>query len=148
MRLSAIPPLIGLAALSACASMPQGSFVAPLQSGQDPAILASGICNFVSDRIPPAASTVALVPAEKGDALTPLLEADLRNQGFSVVRAGAKNQPAGADDLRYLVTPFFGGDLVRLDMKPGHIRASRYYIRNTAGYLQPGGPFTVAESAP
>jgi hypothetical protein len=141
-------PLIAALGLSACATLdgPQTSYVAPLQSPKaDAYTLAGGICNFLTDdaNLSPMNTTIAVAGAGKGDELAPTLADELRQSGFAVVSPG-QPVPAGAKRLRYVVTPLLGGELLRVDIEAGGItRASRYYLRDSAGYLQAGGPFTV-----
>jgi hypothetical protein len=48
--------------------------------------------------------------------------------------------------LRYWVTPVDNGDVVRLSIDD-RTEASRFFIRNTQGGLQAGGPFMVRQRA-
>jgi hypothetical protein len=132
--------------LSACAMVgPQTSYVEPLESPRDPAVVAGGISYFMLSRFPPGSTTISLDPPVSGqenNALTPVLAATLQGRGY---RVSTLAPPApGSHTLRYWVTPLdSSGELVRL-MIDGTIACSRFYIRNTAGGLQSGGPFTVA----
>ena len=53
--------------------------------------------------------------------------------------------PAGAHTLRYWVTPLdASGELGRL-LIDGRETAARFFLRDTAGDLESGGPFTVMQ---
>jgi hypothetical protein len=132
--------------LSGCAMVgPQTSYVEPLATPTDSGVLAGGIGYFMVSRFPPGSTTISLDPPLQGqenNELTPVLAATLQGRGFQVTSAG----PAapGAHTLRYWVTPLdSSGELVRL-LIDGNVACSRFYVRNTAGGLQSGGPFTVA----
>lgn len=140
--------LLCLAALQAgCVLGPGTSYVADLQQPEDAEVLADGMAGFVALRLPAPSSTVALDPTlagQAGNALTPALAAALRRRGFAVAESG--QVPEGAHRLRYLVTPLDSGDLVRLTLD-GTTEGARFFVRNTAGGLQSGGPFTVTQAA-
>ena len=141
----AMPCLAAL--LTGCAFGPNSSYVAQLQQPADAEILANGMTAFVAMRLPAASSTVALDPTpsdQAGNALTPALAAALRDHGFAVAENG---QPvaASAHRLRYLVTPLDNGDLVRLTLDDA-TEGSRFFVRNSAGGLQSGGPFMVTQA--
>ena len=108
-------------------------------------MIAAGIGTFLRTQMPAASSTIVLEPTpmdQAGNALTPALADNLRQQGFAVADGVA---PAGAHTLRYWVTPMDGsGELVRLTID-GRKEASRFFVRGSAGDLQGGGPFTVME---
>ena len=138
--------LLACASLAACAGGPGGSYVAPLTAPADAQTLASGIADFMASSLPAAATTLALEPPspeQSGNALTPVLADALRRRGFATVDSGDAEVPPGARRLRYRVTPMDGGDLVRLTIDGGAIQGNRFFVRNRAGILQAGGPFTV-----
>jgi len=141
----AVPALAALG-LAGCASVgPSTSYVLPLSSPADAQVLASGISSFLTTQLPAASTTLVLDPTpsdQASNALTPILASDLRQQGFAV----ADDAPAaGSHTLRYWVTPFdTSGELVRL-LIDGRREASRFFVRNTGGGLQSGGPFTVMQ---
>ncbi|AWK88612.1 conjugal transfer protein TrbH [Azospirillum thermophilum] len=139
--------VVGVALLlGGCASFgPRSSYVEAVTPADAP-LLAADIAGFVSDRLPAASTTVALdEPAGElaSDSLTPVLRDELRRIGFGV--AGADQKAPGAHALRYLVTPLNAGVLVRLQFD--RTTASRLWLRNSAGTLQAGSPFTVREDA-
>jgi hypothetical protein len=109
------------------------------------------MAEFVSARLPVASSTIVLDPTpsdQSGNALTAAFASALRRSGFAVAEDG-QPVPAGAHHIRYLVTPLDNGDLARLTIDAS-TEGSRFFVRNTAGGLQAGGPLTVtqAEAAP
>jgi len=145
LRRFALPCLAAL--LTGCSFGPNSSYVAQLQQPTDAQVLAKGIAAFVAMRLPAASSTVALDPTPSDQArnsLTPALASALRRRGFAVAENG---QPVAASThhLRYLVTPLDNGDLVRLTLD-GATEGSRFFVRNSAGGLQSGGPFTVTQA--
>lgn len=135
------------ALLTGCALGPNGSYVAQLQQPADAQVLANGMAAFVAMRLPAASSTVALDPTpseQAGNALTPSLASALRRGGFAVAE-DRQTVPSGAHRLRYLVTSLDNGDLVRLTLD-GVTEGSRFFVRNSAGDLQSGGPFMVMQA--
>ncbi len=137
-----LPLVVTAAMLSGCAYDPGSSYVEPLTAPADATILASAITEFVSMRLPAARTAVILQATSDGqasNAVTPLLTDDLRRRGFALVADGT----SGAHRVRYLVTPLDQGDLLRLSLDGGSTEASRFFVRNTAGALQAGGPFTI-----
>lgn len=131
--------------LAGCAGVVDASYVGPLAAPADAAVLASGITEFMAARLSPATTTLALDPLasdQTSNALTPALTASLRKRGFATVEAGGA-APPGARHVRYWITPMGTGNLVRLTIDGGAIEGSRFFIRNSKGGLQAGGPFTV-----
>ncbi|MGI4941977.1 MAG: hypothetical protein ACRYHQ_15695, partial [Janthinobacterium lividum] len=144
-------PALAVCGLSACAEVgPRTSYVEPLPHAGDAEVLAGSIGTFLATQIPAASSTIALDPTptdQDSNALTPVLAASLRQQGFAVTAdASAAPGTPGAQTghtLRYWITPMdSSGELVRL-LLDGNKEASRFFVRNTAGTLQSGGPYTV-----
>ncbi|HYF90218.1 conjugal transfer protein TrbH [Azospirillum sp.] len=132
--------------LGGCAGVgPRSSYVEAVTPADAP-VLVADIAGFVAERLPAAATTLALdapAGAMSSDSLTPVLRGELRRIGFGVADAGQK--APGAHPLRYLVTPLDAGLLVRLQVD--RTTASRLWLRNSAGTLQAGSPFTVREDA-
>jgi hypothetical protein len=144
-RVLRLLPLAAACALAACAVGPDSSYVTSLSAPTDAAVIAAGIGSFMRTQLPAASTTIVLDPTptkQANNALTPVLADSLRRQGFAVAQGAA---PAGSHTLRYWVTPLdASGELVRL-MIDGRKEASQFFVRNTAGNLQTGGPFTVAQ---
>jgi hypothetical protein len=141
----ALPCLAAL--LAGCTLGPDTSYVAELQQPADAEILVNGMAAFVAMRLPAASSTVVLDPTPSDqvrNSLTPALTAALRRRGFAVAEDG-QAVSAAVHHLRYLVTSLDNGDLVRLTLD-GAIEGSRFFVRNTAGGLQSGGPFMVTQA--
>lgn len=133
--------------LAACALDPNGSYVGLIERPEDAAVLASGITAFVSAKLPAASSTVVLdaTPADQSsNALTPALAESLRRAGFAIADSG-QTGPNATHHLQYVVTPLDTGSLVRL-LLDDRTSATRLFVRNTSGELQPGGPFTVTQA--
>ncbi len=143
-------PALAACGLSACTEVgPRTSYVESLPHAGDAQVLAGSISTFLAAQIPAAASTIALDPTptdQDSNALTPVLAASLRQQGFAITTEAnaAPGTPAQAGHtLRYWITPMdSSGELVRL-LLDGSKEASRFFVRNTAGTLQSGGPYTV-----
>lgn len=138
-----IPPF-----LAACALGPGGSYVSRLGTPADAQVLAASMVEFVATKLPAASSAVVLDPTPSGQAgnpVTPAFVAALRDRGFAVAD-DRQARTAGAYRIRYLVTPLDNGDLVRVSID-GRAEASRFFVRNSAGRLQVGGPFTVLHIA-
>ena len=135
--------------LAACALGSGNSYVGQVDTPADAQVLAGDMAGFVAAQLPAASSTVVLDPTpsdQAGNDLTPAFAAALRDRGFAVVdaeQAGA----LGAHHIRYLATHLDNGDLVRVSIDGGTMEASRFFVRNTAGDLQAGGPFTVRQMA-
>jgi hypothetical protein len=141
--------LLASASLISCAIGPDSSYVGELSAPGDAQILAAGMAEFVSTQLPAGSSTIALDPTpadQAGNALTPAFAAALRQRGFAI--ADNRQQPAttAAHHLRYWVTPLDNGDLVRLSIDD-RTEASRFFVRNSRGGLQAGGPFMVRQNA-
>jgi hypothetical protein len=137
-------PLVAACALTACAVGPDTSYVTALAAPTDASIIAAGVAGFMQTQFPASSTTIVLYPTpsdQASNALTPLLADSLRRQGFAV----AQTSLPGSHALRYWVTPLdASGELVRL-MIDGRREASAFFVRNTAGDLQTGGPFTVTQ---
>ena len=140
-----LAPLLAAYGLAACAIGPNTSYVSSLSAPTDATVIAAGICAFMKTQLPAAATTLVLAPTpmdQASNGLTPVLTDELRRQGFAVAQGDA---PTGAHTLRYWVTPLdTSGELVRLRID-GRKEAARFFVRNTIGTLQGGGPFTVMQ---
>ena len=137
--------LAAVCTLSACAVGADTSYVTSISSPTDAKVVAASISSFMRTQLPAASTTLVLDPTpteQASNALTPVLADSLRRQGFAVAVSAA---PAGSHTIRYWVTPMdASGELVRL-MIDGRKEASQFFVRNTAGNLQIGGPFTVSQ---
>lgn len=137
--------LVATCGLAACEVGPDTSYVAALSAPTDARVIAAGIGAFLRTQLPAASTSIILDPTpsdQASNALTPALADSLRRQGFAVAQGSAA---PGAHTLRYWVTPLdASGELVRL-MIDGRKSASQFFVRNTAGVLQAGGPFTVVQ---
>ncbi|MCW3477682.1 hypothetical protein [Limobrevibacterium gyesilva] len=142
-------PLLVAASLPACAVGPDTSYVAQLQEPEDAQVLATGMAELVVMQLPAASSTLVLTPTssdQSGNAFTKAFASALRRRGFAVAE---DRQPVttSAHRIRYLVTPLDNGDLARMTIDDS-TEGSRFFVRNTAGGLQAGGPFTVTQAEP
>jgi hypothetical protein len=138
-------PVLAVCGLAGCAIGPNTSYVSSVLAPTDATVIAAGIGSFMRIQLPAASTTLVLDPTpsdQVGNAVTPALANNLRQQGFAVVEGAG---PPGAHTLRYWVTALDGsGELVRLRIDTWK-EASRFFVRDTAGHLQSGGPFTVVQ---
>lgn len=127
--------------LSGCASgWPAGSYV-EMSAPTDAPVLASSIAGYVTMEVP-AGGKVALAnsprSAAKGGAgrvLASAVRSELSRDGLVVV-------PSGGAVVSYVVMPLGDGLLLRVLVGAGG--SSRYFVRDDAGLLEPGGPLMVA----
>lgn len=137
----------GVVALGGCTGV-SGSYVAALPRPGDADVLGQDAAEFVASRLPPGATTLVLDPASGAgaDVLQAALATALRRRGFAVQEGPV---PADAHRLRTVVTSLDGGELLRLSLD-GSTDAARFFARDAAGDLRPGGPFTMqqAEATP
>lgn len=171
MRLSACASrvcVVGLLAAcavtaGACASAPAGprSWVDPAaaRTSSDAGPLGATVARIVASRIPPATSTLVLLPppdaqrAQPGAAAVAVGVADaLRQTGFAVAPEAGGSAPdttvGGVHRVRYLVTPLAtpGGDRVLLRVQlDERVEAARLFRRDTTGALVAAAPLTVRE---
>jgi hypothetical protein len=139
-------PFLVLAALAGCAA-DGGSYVAGLGAPDDARAVAADLVEFVAGQLPATTTTLALdpTPGDQADnVFTPEFADALRRRGFAL--ADANEGAAQVHHVRYLVTPLDNGDLIRLSIN-GDTEATRFFARNSAGALQPGGPFLVRQLA-
>ena len=153
------------AAAGACASAPAvpRSWVDPVaaRASSDAAPIGAAVAGFVASRVPPATSTLVLLPppdeqrAQPGAAAVALGVADaLRRTGFAMAPEAGGSAPVtaagGVHRVRYLLTPFAtsSGDRVllriRLDERG---EAARLFRRDTTGALVAAAPLTVREGS-
>jgi hypothetical protein len=138
--------ILAAVSLAACTIGPNTSYVAPLQQSEDAQVLADGMVEFIAMRLSAVSTTLILDPTptdQAGNAMTPAFAAALRSHGFAVAAAG-QAFGTNAHRIRYLVTPLDNGDLVRVTID-SIAQGSRFFVRNTAGGLQAGGPYTVTQ---
>jgi len=133
---------LGLAlGLGGCAIWRPASYVATTTPNDD-RVIATVVSNYLGRALPPGRTTVAIEPPRFSDPpLLDLLSGDLRAQGFGVTQSstGAPN----ALPVRLLVTPNFGGYVVRVDY--GSQQAGTFIGRDVSGNLQPSSPFVRRE---
>jgi type IV secretion system protein TrbH len=141
--------LVMTCSVAACTLGPGSSYVDRIETPADAKVLAGDMADFVAGQLAAGSGAVILDPTpsdQDGNALTPALVAALRDRGFAVADARQVGAP-GTHRITYLVTRLDRGDLVRLTIDGGVAEASRFFVRNTAGDLQAGGPFTVRQMA-
>jgi hypothetical protein len=136
-------------AVAACSPGLGSSYVGRVDTAADARVLASDMADFVAGELPAGSSTVILDPTpseQAGNALTPAFVAALRDRGFAIADARDAGA-AGTHRIRYLVTRLDNGDLLRVTIDSGAAEASRFFVRNSVGDLQAGGPFTLRQMA-
>jgi hypothetical protein len=146
-RLGAVFVMAG--SVAACGFGSGNSYVDRLETPADAKVLAGAMADFVARRLPAGATTLLLGPTpseESANALTPALVAAFRDRGFALADAGQAGAP-GTHRIRYFVTRLDNGDLLRVTIDGGAAEAARFFVRNSAGGLQAGGPFTVRQIA-
>ena len=134
-------PLLGAAALSACAAADHRSYVGDVAPA-DALVLAGGVGDFVALQVRTPFSTIALDPVPSGqigNPVTPAIASALNDRGFGV--AANRSVAAGAHSLTYEVTPFDEGGLIRMTLDDD-TKGARYFARS-GGQLRAGGPLTV-----
>ena len=99
----------------------------------------SDIAAFVADQMPAGTAKVVVYPAPGNDTLVPKLLPALQAQGL-VIEAG-KNASPDVHQLRYQVDPLEQGELVRIELDRS--TAAQLLTRDSAGSLEPSGPFTL-----
>lgn len=122
---------------------PDGSTSIPLES-QDAAVMASATTAFLSDRFPPAASTLLVAgPAQCGkDAYASALDAALRQAGFAI--ASHRDVSREAHEVRYHLTEGWENALI-LRLEIDGRETTQLYVRDGQGVFRPAGPLTVKE---
>lgn len=93
--------------------------------------------------LPPAASTVLLVPAARrgDDEFSPALDAALRRRGYAVVSSRAA-APSAAP-VRYAVLQAWDGYVLQLEV--GGQASTQFFRPDAGGRLTPAGPRTIKE---
>lgn len=146
-RLGAVFVMAG--SVAACGLGSGSSYVGRVETAADAKVLAGAMADFVAGRLPAGSSAVVLDPTpsvQSANALTPAFVAALRDRGFAVATASQARAP-GTHDVRYFVTRLDNGDLLRVTIDRGAAEAAQFFVRNSAGDLQAGGPFTVRQMA-
>lgn len=141
--------LLPFAMLGGCAVQQAGapvSYVAPAIGANDARAIAADVTTHLAQQLPPARTTLVLYAPGRDAAVSELSDA-LRSFGFGVYVASPRKGEAAAAGtaLRYLVSPFDDGVIVRLQYQ--HREDARFYARSTDGSLIAASPFTVRETA-
>lgn len=130
-----------LAALGACATGGmQTSYLTPFSSDSDADVIAADIAAFVADQMPAGTAKVVVYPAPGNDTLVPKLLPALQAQRL-VVESGKNALAPDVHQLRYQVDPLEQGELVRIELDRN--TAAQLLTRDSAGSLEPSGPFTI-----
>lgn len=140
-----IPACGLLLTLAACTiSGSQPSYVAPLSSDSDTDVVAGDIAAFAADHMPAGTAKIAVYPAPGTDTLAPKLLAALQAQNL-VIESGKTASAPDVHQLRYQVDPLDQGELVRIELDRS--TGAQLLTRDSAGSLEPSGPFTLREVA-
>lgn len=132
-----------IASLGACGIFrAEGSWSDEL-SDRDASSLAGTLATLVAARIEPGDKPIVLVPAANrgGNQFTAELKSLLEARGYTLV--DEKQNPKAAHRLRYLVTAYSGGYVLRVTM--GATQVSTMIARGTDGVLVANAPLAVRE---
>jgi len=138
--------VLAMLAVSGCSIGPNTSYVGEIGQPMDAGPVAAGMAEFVSMSLPGAPGVLLLDPTPRDQAsntLTPSFAAALRRHGLTI-GDGSRPLAWSTHRVRYLVTPLDNGVLARLTID-GTTDGAQFFVRNTGGSLQPGGPFTVTQ---
>jgi hypothetical protein len=120
--------------LGACSSgWPSGSYESV--SNADAAVLAPEIADYLAGAIR-SGSTVTVAPAQAGDPISPILSADLDQDGIK--------QGSGGTPVRYVADLLDAGVILRISIADQQ-GASRYFARGANGTIEPSGPLMVMQ---
>lgn len=122
---------------------PGGSTSIPL-APHDAAVMAEATTAFLSERIPPAASTLMVVGREGcgKDEYAPALDGALRKAGFAI--ASHQTVSPDAHVVRYHLTGGWEDSLILRLVIDGR-ETTQLYVRDGQGVFRPAGPLTVKE---
>lgn len=135
--------------LTACAASRSNlSYIESSVTADDAQTLARDIVDFLTDSLPPARTTIVLYPPntkekDTQDVLTAALLPALSDRGYGVmlIDSSADTADSTGIPLRYLVSSFNGGLLLRLQYQGNEV--SRYYSKDSNAQLFSGVPYTV-----
>lgn len=112
------------------------NYVSPEVSIVESKRITADMAGFLSDQLPPARTTIDLVPATSR--FHEMLATELAWRGFGVAEG---SEEAGAVQLRYFVTTLDTGIVIRMKYKDQ--MAGRFYQR---GAVLMGGAYAVRET--
>lgn len=138
-----VAAILVIASLGACGIFrAEGSWSDEL-SDRDASSLAGTLATLVAARVEPGDKPIVLVPAGNrgGDQFTVELKSLLEARGY--VLADERQHSATAHRLRYLVTAYSGGYLLRVTL--GGTQVSTMIARGTDGILVANAPLAVRE---
>jgi hypothetical protein len=132
------------ALLAGCVGDPSQTYVAPV-TASDAVVLAAAVDTFVALSLRTRDRPVAIRAPQSEREIAPRLHELLTQEGYQVVDAGQVLDAGapGAHRVSYAVTPFDKATLVRVYVD--NERATRLYVRDAAGQLQPSGPYMAGE---
>ena len=120
-----------------------GSSSIPLNN-PDADNMAQATTAFLAERLPPAATTLFVVPHDRcgRDRLSAALDSELRKAGFAL--ASHREVSREAHEVRYHLT---GGwqDSIILRLSIDGRETTQLYVRDRDGEFRPAGPLTVKE---
>jgi hypothetical protein len=134
--------ILAIASLSACMFKTEASWSDEL-SERDSKSLAGTLAGLVTARIAPGEKPILLVPAANSDGkhLTAELKSLLESRGYAL--ADGEQKLKDAHRLRYLVTAYTGGYVLRVTL--GGAEASTMLSRGSDGQLIASAPLAVRE---
>jgi hypothetical protein len=138
--------VIAMASLSACGLIrPNASWVDDMPE-RHAASIAEMIATLAVERIPPGSKPLRLVPApltQSGSTLTASLTSALEARGYRLLTNETEGE--GHDSLRYLVTAYENGYLLRVTA--GGAETSTLLKPGADGQLIATAPLSVRETA-
>lgn len=137
-------PMVALFALAGCASLnPNASWVGSVSS-KDAAVIGSDLGQYVASQFPSVKTQIWVEPMDRSERspVIDALEDTLRQRGYAVLPNSAP-KPDSAHLVRVLVSGHrHWGETNAFILIDGR-EASRGYVKNTTGAMQPAGPFSV-----
>lgn len=120
-----------------------GSTSIPL-TAPDAESMALATTAFLAERLPPAATTLMVVPHDRcgRDELSGALDSALRKAGFALATHPEVSREA--HEVRYHLTGGWQDSLI-LRLSIDGRETTQLYVRNQHGQFRPAGPLTVKE---
>ena len=120
-----------------------GSSSIPLKS-PDAESIAAAATAFLAERLPPASTTLFVVPHDRcgRDSLSTALDGELRRAGFALARHREVSREA--HEVKYHLTGGWENSIILRLVIDGR-ETTQLYVRDGYGEFRPAGPLTVKE---
>jgi hypothetical protein len=128
--------LLAVLSATACTAAPYQSYVGGIEPSAVPRV-AADMAALVRARIKPGDGAIQLEQPANDQTIGPVLLADLRDSGFTVVKSGGRHR------VRY-VASLLGSDIMTR-ISVDRADAARLYRDKIGVGLSPLGPFAVTE---